>query len=154
MRRRRFNITPALEQLRNARAIANYNAGQYNTNTGANMALRTQMALGTNRSIADLYLQQSNVQNQYDAEYANTLNSLGQQNVSAINLAQDINARNTAATRNIRRTGLSQLGQYAQVRQQMANMQNRDKAIMPFLSEYLNAGYSSDMINNLLKYYN
>ena len=154
MRRRRFNITPALEQLRNARAIANYNAGQYNTNTGANMALRTQMALGTNRSIADLYLQQSNVQNQYDAEYANTLNSLGQQNVSAINLAQDINARNTAATRNIRRTGLSQLGQYAQVRQQMANMQNRDKAIMPFLAEYLNAGYSSDMINNLLKYYN
>ena len=154
MRRRRFNITPALEQLRNARAISNYNAGQYSTNTGANMALRTQMTLGTNRSIADLYLQQSNVQNQYDAEYANTLNSLGQQNVSAINLAQDINARNTAATRNIRRTGLSQLGQYAQVRQQMQNMQNRDKAIMPFLSEYLNAGYSSDMINNLLKYYN
>ena len=118
------------------------------------MALRTQMALGTNRSIADLYLQQSNVQNQYDAEYANTLNSLGQQNVSAINLAQDINARNAAATRNIRRTGLSQLGQYAQVRQQMANMQNRDKVIMPFLAEFLKAGYSSDMINNLLKYYN
>ena len=152
MRRRRFNITPALEQLRNARAISNYNAGQYNTNTGANMALRTQMTLGTNRSIADLYSQQSNVQNQYDAEYANTLNSLGQQNVSAINLAQDINARNTAATRNIRRTGLAQLGQYAQVRQQMANMKNRDKAIMPYLVEFLKAGYSSDMSNNLLKY--
>ena len=152
MRKRRFNITPALEQLRNARAIANYNAGQYNTNTGANMALRTQMALGTNRSIADLYLQQSNVQNQYDAEYANTLNSLGQQNVSSINLAQDINARNTAATRNIRRTGLSQLGQYAQVRQQMANMQNRDKAIMPFLAEFLKAGYGSNMVNDFTKY--
>ena len=152
MRRRRFNITPALEQLRNARAISNYNAGQYSTNTGANMALRTQMTLGTNRSIADLYLQQSNVQNQYDAEYANTLNSLGQQNVSAINLAQDINARNTAATRNIRRTGLSQLGQYAQVRQQMANMQNRDKAIMPFLAEFLKAGYGSNMVNDFTKY--
>ena len=152
MRRRRFNITPALEQLRNARAISNYNAGQYNTNTGANMALRTQMTLGTNRSIADLYSQQSNIQNQYDAEYANTLNSLGQQNVSAINLAQDINARNTAATRNIRRTGLAQLGQYAQVRQQMQNLRNRDKAIMPYLVEFLNAGYSSDMSNNLLKY--
>ena len=152
MRRRRFNITPALEQLRNARAISNYNAGQYSTNTGANMALRTQMALGTNRSIADLYLQQSNVQNQYDAEYANTLNQLGQQNVSAINLAQDINARNAAATRNIRRTGLSQLGQYAQVRQQMANIQNRDKAIMPFLAEFLKAGYGSNMVNDFTKY--
>ena len=152
MRRRRFNITPALEQLRNARAISNYNAGQYNTNTGANMALRTQMALGTNSSIADLYLQQSNVQNQYDAEYANTLNSLGQQNVSSINLAQDINARNAAATRNIRRTGLSQLGQYAQVRQQMANIQNRDKAIMPFLAEFLKAGYGSNMVNDFTKY--
>lgn len=152
MRRRRFNITPALEQLRNARAISNYNAGQYNTNTGANMALRTQMTLGTNRSIADLYSQQSNIQNQYDAEYANTLNSLGQQNVSAINLAQDINARNAAATRNIRRTGLAQLGQYAQVRQQMQNLRNRDKAIMPYLVEFLKAGYSSDMSNNLLKY--
>ena len=149
MRRRRFNITPALEQLRNARAISNYNAGQYNTNTGANMALRTQMTLGTNRSIADLYSQQSNIQNQYDAEYANTLNSLGQQNVSAINLAQDINARNAAATRNIRRTGLAQLGQYAQVRQQMANMQNRDRAILPFLTEFLNAGYSSALTDNL-----
>ena len=152
MRRRRFNITPALEQLRNARAISNYNAGQYNTNTGANMALRTQMTLGTNRSIADLYSQQSNVQNQYDAEYANTLNQLGQQNVSAINLAQDINARNAAATRNIRRTGLSQLGQYAQVRQQMANIQNRDKAIMPFLAEFLKAGYGSNMVNDFTKY--
>ncbi len=152
MRRRRFNIDPALEQLRNARAISNYNAGQYNTNTGANMALRTQMTLGTNKSIADLYSQQSNIQNQYDAEYANTLNSLGQQNVSAINLAQDINARNAAATRNIRRTGLAQLGQYAQVRQQMANIKNRDKAIMPYLVEFLKAGYSSDMSNNLLKY--
>ena len=152
MRRRRFNITPALEQLRNARAISNYNAGQYSTNTGANMALRTQMTLGTNRSIADLYSQQSNVQNQYDAEYANTLNSLGQQNVSAINLAQDINARNAAATRNIRRTGLSQLGQYAQVRQQMANIQNRDKAIMPFLAEFLKAGYGSNMVNDFTKY--
>ena len=152
MRRRRFNITPALEQLRNARAISNYNAGQYSTNTGANMALRTQMTLGTNRSIADLYSQQSNVQNQYDAEYANTLNQLGQQNVSAINLAQDINARNAAATRNIRRTGLSQLGQYAQVRQQMANIQNRDKAIMPFLAEFLKAGYGSNMVNDFTKY--
>ena len=149
MRRRRFNITPALEQLRNARAISNYNAGQYNTNTGANMALRTQMTLGTNRSIADLYSQQSNIQNQYDAEYANTLNSLGQQNVSAINLAQDINARNAAATRNIRRTGLAQLGQYAQVRQQMQNIQNRDRAILPFLTEYLKAGYSSALTDNL-----
>lgn len=154
MRKRRYNITPVINALKESRAIANYNAGRVNTSTGANMAYRTQTATALDTNIANLYAQASNAQNQYDADYANTLNNLGQQNVSATNLSQDINARNQASVRNIRRTGLSQLSEYAQTQQQMRNQQNRDKAIMPFLQQYLNAGYSQDTVNNLMKYYN
>jgi hypothetical protein len=37
---RRFNIDPAVEDITRNRAISNYNAGQMNTNTGANLAYR------------------------------------------------------------------------------------------------------------------
>jgi len=41
MRKRRYNITPVINALKESRAIANYNAGRVNTSTGANMAYRT-----------------------------------------------------------------------------------------------------------------
>jgi hypothetical protein len=62
MRNRRFNIQPALNALSQNRAIADYNASQMNTNTGANMAYRLQSAIGLDRGIENLYSQASNVQ--------------------------------------------------------------------------------------------
>ena len=61
MRRRRYAINPAIEDLNRNRATSNYNASQINTNTGANLAYRLQSAVNTDRAIASLRSQESNV---------------------------------------------------------------------------------------------
>lgn len=149
---RRFNIDPAVEDITRNRAISNYNAGQMNTNTGANLAYRLQSAVNTDRAIASLRSQESNINNQYLGDYANTMNSLGQQYVAATNLANETNAANRATTRNIRRTGLSQLSQYGQNRQLMRNQRNRDNAMMELYAPFLQAGFTKQDIVNFNKY--
>lgn len=149
---RRFNIDPTVEDITRNRAISNYNAGQMNTNTGANLAYRLQSAVNTDRAIAGLRSQESNVNNQYLGDYANTMNSLGQQYVAATNLANETNAANRATTRNIRRTGLSQLSQYGQNRQLMRNQRNRDNAMMELYAPFLQAGFTKQDIVDFNKY--
>lgn len=149
---RRFNIDPAVEDITRNRAISNYNAGQMNTNTGANLAYRLQSAVNTDRAIASLRGQESNTNNQYLGDYANTMNSLGQQYVAATNLANETNAANRTTTRNIRRTGLSQLSQYGQNRQLMRNQRNRDNAMMELYAPFLQAGFTKQDIVNFNKY--
>lgn len=151
MRRRRFNTDPAQRAIRENRAIGDYNASRMNTNTGANLAYRLQTAVGMDKSIADLYNQASNIQAQYDADYANTLNNLGQQYVGATNLARDINARNRATNRNIRRAGLSQLGEFAQNQQLMYNQRNRDSQMLDLYKPFLEQGYTMDDVTKFLK---
>lgn len=149
---RRFNIDPAVEDITRNRAISNYNAGQMNTNTGANLAYRLQSAVNTDRAIASLRSQESNVNNQYLGDYANTMNSLGQQYVNAVNIANEVNAQNRANTRNIRRTGTSQFSQWAQNRQLMRNQRNRDDAMMELYAPFLQSGFTSQSLSNFNKY--
>lgn len=146
MRRRRYAINPAIEDLNRNRATSNYNASQINTNTGANLAYRLQSAVNTDRAIASLRSQESNVNNQYLGDYANTMNSLGQQWVNATNMANEANAQNRATTRNIRRAGLSQLSQWAQNRELMSNQEARDNAMLAMFAPFLQSGYTSDTI--------
>lgn len=146
MRRRRYDINPAIEDLNRNRATSNYNASQINTNTGANLAYRLQSAVNTDRAIASLRSQESNVNNQYLGDYANTMNSLGQQWVNATNIANEANAQNRATTRNIRRAGLSQLSQWAQNRELMRNQESRDNAMLAMFAPFLQSGYTSDTI--------
>lgn len=153
MRRRRFNITPAIEDLNRSRAISNYNASRVNPNTGTNIAFRLQSALGQNRAIADLRAQESNVNNQYAADYASTLNNLGQQYVGATNLSAEQNAQNRAAARNTRRAGLSQLSQWVQNRELMRNQRTRDDAMLDLYKPFLESGYSSDVLQNVYNTY-
>lgn len=146
MRRRRYDINPAIEDLNRNRATSNYNASQINTNTGANLAYRLQSAVNTDRAIASLRSQESNANNQYLGDYANTMNSLGQQWVNATNIANEANAQNRATTRNIRRAGLSQLSQWAQNRELMRNQEARDNAVLAMFAPFLQSGYTSDTI--------
>lgn len=146
MRRRRYDISPAIEDLNRNRAISNYNASQINTSTGANLAYRLQSAVNTDRAITSLRSQESNVNNQYLGDYANTMNSLGQQWVNATNIANEANAQNRDTTRNIRRAGLSQLSQWAQNRELMSNQEARDNAMLAMFAPFLQSGYTSDTI--------
>lgn len=152
MRRRRYNISPAIEDLNRNRATSNYNASQINTNTGANLAYRLQSAVNTDRAIASLRSQESNVNNQYLGDYANTMNSLGQQWVNATNMANEANAQNRATARNIRRAGLSQLSQWAQNRELMRNQEARDNTMLAMYAPFLQSGYTADTIRQFNKW--
>lgn len=150
MRRRRYDINPAIEDLNRNRATSNYNASQINTNTGANLAYRLQSAVNTDRAIASLRSQESNANNQYLGDYANTMNSLGQQWVNATNIANEANAQNRATTRNIRRAGLSQLSQWAQNRELMRNQKARDMEMWPLYQRFLQAGFTEDDLRAMM----
>lgn len=150
MRRRRYDISPAIEDLNRNRATSNYNASQINTNTGANLAYRLQSAVNTDRAIASLRSQESNVNNQYLGDYANTMNSLGQQWVNATNIANEANAQNRATARNIRRAGLSQLSQWAQNRELMRNQRARDMEMWPLYQRFLQAGFTEDDLRAMM----
>ena len=152
MRRRRYDINPAIEDLNRNRATSNYNASQINTSTGANLAYRLQSAVNTDRAIASLRSQESNVNNQYLGDYANTMNSLGQQWVNATNMANEANAQNRATARNIRRAGLSQLSQWAQNRELMRNQEAKDNAMLAMYAPFLQSGYTSDTIKQFNKW--
>lgn len=151
MANRKFDISPAKRAIRENRAIANYNAANYNPNTGANLAFRMQNQIAANKAISDLYSQASNINNQYAGEYANTLNNLGQQDVQAKNLAIDMNAKSRAVARNIQRTALSQLSQYAQNKQLMKNQRSRDMAMLDMYGPFLEAGYNSKDFASFMK---
>ena len=150
MRRRRYDISPAIEDLNRNRAASNYNASQINTSTGANLAYRLQSAVNTDRAIASLRSQESNANNQYLGDYANTMNSLGQQWVNATNIANEANAQNRATTRNIRRAGLSQLSQWAQNRELMRNQKARDMEMWPLYQRFLQAGFTEDDLRAMM----
>ena len=152
MRNRRYDITPALRELSTSRAISDYNASQSNTNTGANMAYRLQSAVGLDKAIANLYSQASNMQNQFDADYASTLNNLGQQYVGAVNLSSDLGARNRAAAYNIRNAGLGQLSKWAQTQQLMRSQKKRDKQMLSLYKPFLESGFTNTDLTNFLRY--
>lgn len=147
---RKYDITPVRRAIRENRAISNYNASQSNTNTGANMAYRLQSQVAADKAIADLYSQKSNIENQYKGEYANTLNNLGQQFVSARNMSTDLNARSRAAARNINREALSQISNYAQNRRLMNNQKYRDMAMLDAYAPFLESVYTTADYSNLM----
>ena len=150
MSRRRFNIEPAIQDMRRNRSVTDYNASQMNTNTGANMAYRLQSAIAQNNAIADIRAQENNVNNQYRGEYANMMNNLGQQFVAANNLADDLNAQNRASARNIRRAGLSQLSGWFQNRELMHNQRERDRQMLDLYRPMLQYGFTPQEYSNLL----
>lgn len=152
MGRRRYNINPLLRDIEQNRDVANYSASQQMTNTGHNMAFRLQNAIQANKAKAAARATESNINNQYKGEYANAMNDLGKQWVNATNLASDLNARNRVAARNIRRTGLGQLSQWAQNRELMSNQRSRDNAMLKLYDPFLQAGFTNADLTEFRKY--
>lgn len=154
MGRRRYNIDPLLRDIETNRNVANYAASQQRTNTGQDMAFRLQNAIATNKAIAAARAAESNANNQYKAEYANAMNNLGQQWVQATNLASELNTRNRATARNIRRTGLGRLSQWTQNRELMSNQRSRDNAMLKLYDPFLQAGFTSADMSQFKKWLN
>ena len=154
MSNRRYDINPVLRDIERNRVISNYNADQMNTNTGANLAFRLQNAANTARAIADVRAQESNINNDYLADYANVLNDLGRQWANESTRVQEANMANRAQARNIRRAGLSGLSQWAQNRQLMRNQKRRDDAMLALYEPFLEAGFTAQDLANWKRYIN
>lgn len=152
MARRKYNIDPVLRDIDTNRAVGDYSLSQQMTHTGHNMAFRLQNAIAANKAKLQARSVESNENNRYKAEYANAMNDLGRQYVNATNLASDLNAQNRATTRNIRRAGISQLSSWAQNRTLMRNQSKRDKAMLELYKPFLEAGFTTDVINNWNKF--
>lgn len=149
MARRRYDIEPTKRALVENRAISDYNASRQNASTGQNLAYRLQSASQLNKSIADLYAQASLIQNSYDKDYADAANAMGQQRVTADNLASEINAQNRAAMRNIRRQGYSDFSNWLQRNRQERNMSARDRAMLDIYKPFLESGTETKYLDQL-----
>ena len=152
MARRRMNIDPILSANARSRAISNYNLANLNANTGANLAARTQAAVNEYAANEALYGTKQNADNAYIADYANTLNNLGQQYTSSKATNIDLNARNRAATRAFTSKAASQLGEWSQINSKMRNEYNRDMMMWPLLEDFLSQGYTTDKLAQLKRY--
>ena len=150
---RRMNIQPAINANRQRRAVNNYNLSQLNTNTGANLAARSQMAASEYSANADMYGAASNTNNGYAAEYANMLGNLGNQYVGNKMTIDDLNARNRAARRNYGSAAMSQIGEGAQMQQLMKNQARMGDLSMNALIPFLQQGFTTKQINDLKKTY-
>ena len=152
MAKRRMNIDPILSANARSRAISNYNLANLNANTGANLAARTQAAVNEYAANEALYGTKQNTDNAYIADYANTLNNLGQQYTSSKATNLDLNARNRAATRAFTSKAASQLGEWSQINSKMRNEYNRDMMMWPLLEDFLSQGYTTDKLAQLKRY--
>lgn len=152
MAKRRMNIDPILSANARSRAISNYNLANLNANTGANLAARTQAAVNEYAANEALYGTKQNTDNAYIADYANTLNNLGQQYTSSKATNIDLNARNRAATRSFASKAASQLGKWSQINSKMRNAYNRDVMMWPLLEDFLSQGYTTDKLAQLKRY--
>ena len=152
MAKRRMNIDPILSANARSRAISNYNLANLNANTGANLAARTQAAVNEYAANEALYGTKQNTDNAYIADYANTLNNLGQQYTSSKATNLDLNARNRAATRAFTSKAASQLGEWSQINSKMRNEYNRDMMMWPMLEDFLSQGYTTDKLAQLKRY--
>lgn len=152
MAKRRMNIDPILSANARSRAISNYNLANLNANTGANLAARTQAAVNEYVANEALYGTKQNTDNAYIADYANTLNNLGQQYTSSKATNLDLNARNRAATRAFTSKAASQLGEWSQINSKMRNEYNRDMMMWPLLEDFLSQGYTTYKLAQLKRY--
>ena len=153
MSRRRYNIESTKRALAENRAIMDYNASRQNTSTGQNLAYRLQSANQLNKSIADLYAQAALMQNTYDKDYADVANTMGQQRVTADNLASEINAQNRAAMRNLRRQGYTDFSNWLQRNRQERNMSARDRAMLDIYRPFLESGTARRDLEQLYRTY-
>ena len=152
MAKRRMNIDPILSANARSRAISNYNLANLNANTGANLAARTQAAVNEYAANEALYGTKQNADNAYIADYANTLNNLGQQYTSSKATNLDLNARNRASARSFTSKAASQLGEWSQINSKMRNEYNRDMMMWPLLEDFLSQGYTTDKLAQLKRY--
>lgn len=138
----RYNMAPALKDAEEQRRIAAYNNRSINTSTGAGMAFRS--AAPSINTLSDI----QDRANTANIGYKNQYNAIANENIRANAAEQrrvdDLNARNQAAARNIKRAGISQMAEGIQTNQLMANQRKDDMFKSLIFSRYNTAMSDAD----------
>lgn len=126
LRDRRYNITPELEAARLRGATTARRLREAAPTQAQYIAGLQGAGIAESRATAEALARKQNVENQYLSEQAQMDARLGQADVERQRYIEDINARSRAAQRQFTSTGLTQLGQFAQIKQQENNQMIRD----------------------------
>lgn len=144
MSKRRYDANPEIEATRDLEARQRYNARMLGSEGGLNRAMDIAGAINTQKAISNTYAKKQNIDNQYLADEASMMASLGAQEASnktqAMQQAYDINAKNKAMQQQYTAAGLQGLSQYAQLKQKNANQSKMDRAKMRVLEKYYGMG--------------
>ena len=125
---RQFNIDPQLEA--NRRIFAGARRNLETRTRGEQLAGSATLGSAQAQADAALYGQKQNIENQYIGQGASLAANVGAQDAAMNFRLADYNARNRAAQRNLRSTGLSQLSNITQQR-------SRDRMQMGALRDML-----------------
>lgn len=124
---RRYNVDPELESNRLATAQYYQNLKNAAPSQSRYLAGLQSGQISNQRANQEVYARANNMNNQYKADEANTLQGLGQQEANTKLGIQDINSRAQAAKDNYLPTALSQLSQFSQIQKQMSGQKKLDK---------------------------
>lgn len=145
-----YNVDPLVQQANLTNAINRYNIDKAGgAGRGANLAQAVQSGVVRNRAIADAYSTKQNIENERRFKNAGIYNDWARWNVENRHRGDVENAQNRAAARNIRRTGLSQLGTALASMNRDRRYTARDRALLNYMRPYLEYGSTKDLVNNL-----
>lgn len=138
----RYNMAPALKDAEEQRRIAAYNNRSINTSTGAGMAFRS--ATPSINTLSDIQDRANTANIGYKNQYNAIANENTRANAAEQRRVDDLNARNQAASRNIKRAGISQMAEGIQVNQLMSNQRKDDMFKSLIFSRYNTAMSDAD----------
>lgn len=138
----RYNMAPALKDAEEQRRIAAYNNRSINTSTGAGMAFRS--ATPSINTLSDIQDRANTANIGYKNQYNAIANENTRANAAEQRRVDDLNARNQAAARNIKRAGISQMAEGIQVNQLMSNQRKDDMFKSLIFSRYNTAMSDAD----------
>ena len=138
----RYNMAPELKDAEEQRRIAAYNNRSINTSTGAGMAFRS--ATPSINTLSDIQDRANTANIGYKNQYNAIANENTRANAAEQRRVDDLNARNQAASRNIKRAGISQMAEGIQVNQLMSNQRKDDMFKSLIFSRYNTAMSDAD----------
>ena len=145
-----YDVAPLLRDIDESNAIARYNQGRINPNTGAGMAYGLQSSVNRNKAIQDVYNQQRNIEAQYAMQNAGIYNQWGNQYADARHQAAIEQAQNDAAYRGTINKGISDLSTTLQSMRKDKRLTKRDQVMLEYMKDYLGYGTKDNTLTALI----
>lgn len=147
-----YDITDQINSANESAAISRYNADRIGgAGRGASLAQSIQSQIARDNSIYNLYNQKNNIENERMARNAGIYNDWARYNSEIQHRAYEEDTQNRAAARNIRNTGISQLGTAMQSISRDKRLNAKDQAMLEYMREFFNYGSTKNTVDRLYK---